>query len=85
MNATSVKIKFVKMKKFNISRSMKNENLQAEEHEILVAEEIEILVAVEMENLVADEMENLVGDDPDLDYDHNKIPYVAAQPYDAAS
>ena len=76
MNATSVKIKFVKMKRFNISRSMKNENLRAEEHEILVAEEIEILVAVEMENLVAD--------DPDLDYDHYKIPYVAAQPYDAA-
>ena len=56
---------------------MKNEHLRAEENEILVAEEIEILVAVEMENLVAD--------DPDLDYDHNKIPYVAAQPYDAAS
>ena len=63
------------MKKFNISRSMKNENLQAEENEILVAEEIEILVAVEMENLVAD----------DPDHDDNNITYVAAQPYDAAS
>ena len=50
MNATSVKIKFVKMKRFNISRSMKNDNLQAVEIEILVAEEIEILVAVDLDH-----------------------------------
>ena len=57
MNATSVKIKFVKMKRFNISRSMKNEHLQAEENEILVA--------VEMGNLVADDPDH---DDNNITY-----------------